>query len=819
MTDATRSAIIKANPIAHGLHAFRDSARSLVQGPAGSSSMGAPGRIDDERLRGHALDLLTALMTLPASRSLPSGTREMSLLVDLSRLIHPVTSGDFDVQRIRPLLTAVLTHESDSDVWEKVYELIAESTATTDANVSTPPPRDPPRTPSVQQTPPPRVPSRIPSFQQTPTNYSSGSLWNPSELRRHVDPILKAEVRDNLRIDHPDVFKTFFGKIPKLAEIAAAVLQSCKEEDPPLFQEDIGWVNWPTGCEEASVLQFLRTHFEKFLLLADNSGFRPPKSRRCITEPNRPISGAVSTRKLDIGLAYGSDNGLDESKGRSHDWSDILVPGELKSNPQEDNHNSTWLDLIRYAREIFSAQATRRFVLGFTLCGSIMRIWECDRLGVVGSTPYDINKEAPMFVSIIMGYFWMSEEELGFDPTIAEEGRPYISIQRGVQTERICLEKLIMRQRSVAGRATTCWKGFVRDAPDQALVIKDSWEYEERPEEGLLLKEATEVGVENVARHYYHEIVRIGNAVDDVVENVRKGLSDTVGRNPLQLPTAPFESITGPATSLTSGPARGRSRSRTQTTGQKRSLSRVHASMPPPKRPKRSSSDSPVKQGGRNRVHRRLIMRDAGKSFYEADSLRGIPTGLLGGIKGHESLLDAKILHRDISIGNVMLTMAEDDGFLIDLDLAIKIDREKASGAPSKTGTKVFMAIGALYGENHNFMHDLESFFWVLFLICTQWTGPGSSISKTKYESWNYKDTEELADLKMGIVVEEDRFTAEVEREFTAQCKPLIPCILELREELFPGGRRPRGEDRQLYSRMKSVLERAIETLDTTVQQ
>ncbi|KAH8702789.1 hypothetical protein GQ44DRAFT_778472 [Phaeosphaeriaceae sp. PMI808] len=106
----------------------------------------------------------------------------------------------------------------------------------------------------------------------------------------------------------------------------------------------------------------------------------------------------------------------------------------------------------------------------------------------------------------------------------------------------------------------------------------------------------------------------------------------------------------------------------------------------------------------RNRVHCRLVMRDIGKSIYEGSSPQALLTG-------HESLLDAKILYRDISIGNVMLNMAEDDGFLIDLDLAIKIDRENASGALSKTGTKVFMAIGALYGEDYNFMHDLESFF------------------------------------------------------------------------------------------------------------
>lgn len=77
----------------------------------------------------------------------------------------------------------------------------------------------------------------------------------------------------------------------------------------------------------------------------------------------------------------------------------------------------------------------------------------------------------------------------------------------------------------------------------QALVIKDSWEYEERPEEGLLLKEATEAEVENVARYYRHETVRVGGTVDDVLDNVRKGLSDTIGRNPLQQRAVPFRYI------------------------------------------------------------------------------------------------------------------------------------------------------------------------------------------------------------------------------------------------------------------------------------
>jgi len=45
---------------------------------------------------------------------------------------------------------------------------------------------------------------------------------------------------------------------------------------------------------------------------------------------------------------------------------------------------------------------------------------------------------------------------------------------------------------------------------------------------------------------------------------------------------------------------------------------------------------------------------------------------------GHESLLNAGILHRDVSIGNIMLTEKEDDGFLIDLDLAIKTNDDQS---------------------------------------------------------------------------------------------------------------------------------------------
>ncbi|PVH90320.1 hypothetical protein DM02DRAFT_647610 [Periconia macrospinosa] len=625
MADGSISDIIQAKPIGKGLNAFRDSFSLVCQDLGLPDSLESLDRIGNEGLQNLALNLVSALQTLPAARLLHSTRGGKNLFGDLLRLPAIIGSDDFDIERIIPLLKAVLDHEADELVWDRIYGIVAQSALTISDKPSTPPPSGLPHTSS---------------FQQTPWTFNTGSFADTSDLRKDVDPILKNEVEGNLKVDHPDVFTTFFGGIPQLHEMARAVFQNCKDTEAPLFQEGAGWLDWPAGCEEADVLRFLRRHVNQFLLSADERDFRPAKRRRCITTPNKPVPGSVSKRKLDVGLAYNSNNELEDSDNKRYDWSHILIPGELKSNAREDNHNSTWLDLLRYAREIFNAQDTRRFVLGFTLCGSMMRLWEFDRLGAIGSTAFDINKDGEMFVSVVLGYLWMSEEELGFDPTIMEDNGRYTDIQRNGQKERIYLEELMKRQRSVAGRATTCWRGFLEDKADGRFVIKDSWEYEERLEEGLLLKEATEAGVENVARYYHHETVRVGGEMDDVLYNVRKGLNEAGGRNAFQQRrSTPSEPATSSAILSASSSKRGRSTSRSKTMTRKRSSSCLQPSMPPPKR---SCSDSPVKQDAaqrRNRVHRRLVMRDIGKSIYEASSPRAILRGLFGGIKGEHDVM------------------------------------------------------------------------------------------------------------------------------------------------------------------------------------
>ncbi|KMU90913.1 hypothetical protein CIHG_08569 [Coccidioides immitis H538.4] len=198
---------------------------------------------------------------------------------------------------------------------------------------------------------------------------------------------------------------------------------------------------------------------------------------------------------------------------------------------------------------------------------------------------------------------------------------------------------------------------------------------------------------------------------------------------------------------------RGKSRKKKQATGEKRSSDSLQAPLPPSKR---TRSSSPTKA-------------TATIQYREDDD-------------------------------------SSQKAFLIDLDLAVKEQREGFSGARGKTGTRAFMAIGVLYGEKHSFMHDLESFFWVLFWICIHYEGPGKGRVVKRFEKWNYMDTEDLAAAKKGVIDHEKDFLRTIEDNFTPYYKPLAPWVNRLRRCVFPGDKRWEKEDSKLYSDMLTVL-------------
>ncbi|OJD16106.1 hypothetical protein AJ78_03686 [Emergomyces pasteurianus Ep9510] len=637
--------IIKNHPLAN----LVDHLRGALQQAEKQYEYDGADESHNQLYRNAISKLLSALQGEEAALNICSRISDGNVASDLANLFTSLQRANFSYNHYRHLVHLVIQKlppaESQNvetwnfDVWNAVFDLID--------TVS-------------RGTPPPPHPAS--SIQQTPWLRNTSSFVNSTEYRKHVDIVLKEELGE-IHVDIPRFFDAYFGDIPQLTAVSQAVLEECEKENSPLYREDEGWKGWPELAAEKDVLRWLANIIAELVRLAEAQEPSWKIDRRPLAQPSQPLQGSVAERKLDVGLV----DDLTATEDSKCHWSQILVPGELKNDPKYDRKSGAWFDLGRYAREVLAAQDTRRFVLGFTLCGPFLRLWNFDRLGGIASEEFNINQDGLRFVSVILGFLLMSRKQLGFDPTIVATGTErYIEIDRNGTKERLIIDETVGRARCVAGRATTCWKVYCEtDTSRTPLVVKDSWQYPERTEEGELLREAMAKGVKNVARYYHHETVRIDDKDDDVLA-IRKGLSIPISKDEKGGFKAPVRR---------SRSQRGQKR-QGSSTGQKRSSDCVDTAFPPPPS-KRTQSSSPSKSAGgstrRNRVHRRIVIRDCGKPIYESSSKSTLLTGLAGCIEGYMSLHDeAGLLQCDVSPRNLMVNEDKDNpswpAFLIDLD-------------------------------------------------------------------------------------------------------------------------------------------------------
>lgn len=622
----------------------------------------------------------------------------------------------------------------------------------------------------------------------TPRIHTRSDFIESWEYRRHVCKATIHELGGLLHAGISNLEDEFFGRIPGLNSAAAKVFELCTTGDTPFFQD--GWVEWPSLEPDHDnfvddVKIWLRETISKIATYAQDTELGPHLRQRPLAQLDMRLDGTNIGTPQEFGFVDDTDAGLDFLSSLSH----FLVVGHVDSSEHEDTDGRTWLSLSTFAKLSMAAQDPRRFAVGFSICKSKMRVWKFSRLGGIGSEQFDVNVQGQRFVRTILGFLCMHDENLGFDPTIKQvDGKTYIDIERNGRKERIVLVKVLDRHNALACRGTTCWEAYSEDDPTEPLVVKDSWQQPGRIEEGELLRHATESGVVNIAQYYYHGTISVHDKEDDVLKNVWSGL--------------------GVAELMEKETQRQKKRATTDDkTSFMRSESPFALTIFSGSDRHLPSSDIRTTAFLPNRVHRRLIMSRVGKRLYEATSFASLLAATRCGIEAHQSLLEAGSLHRDISPGNILIDPNDETkGFLIDLELAEMLSRTAApaSRAREKAGTRPFMAIGLLQGEEHSFMHDLESFFWVLYLICMYYDGPGQFNKEQSRESWHSEDYKLVAIYKCYHAEKFENMANDVVRPYY---KPLIPVLRKLNKVVFPKGQLTgKKVNMNLYRQMIKIL-------------
>ncbi|KAH9945519.1 hypothetical protein B0H21DRAFT_809280 [Amylocystis lapponica] len=378
-----------------------------------------------------------------------------------------------------------------------------------------------------------------------------------------------------------------------------------------------------------------------------------------------------------------------KAKKARADWLRVHVPVEIKS----DNKNMVPVvrQLCTYMRQVFREQVDRRFVLGLALCKTDLSVWLCDRSGLIGTqTPINIHKEPEKFIQVIAALALLNPEQLGWD-TSMKLYRPHFpapfhlvhSYHESVQFKDfsntvyetpwaiempkrdgsgretfISVHGLSMtRSEIMHGRATVVWEvvklaDIEGDSDEiQRYVLKQSWRPVSSRHEaefyGRLQRGDDRIGA-NVGELYSFEDVEI------------EGFKDTTSRIRHELPTTPFSIAV-----------------HTPTLGKRDRDETIEASahiQSTPGAAMQSTDKSPAQAVPR--VLSRLVMETYGwpiKFFKDIPELLRV---IRDALRGHQDLYyKAGVLHRDISIGNILICPEDDvgkktHGRIIDLDYA-----------------------------------------------------------------------------------------------------------------------------------------------------
>ncbi|ETW82599.1 hypothetical protein HETIRDRAFT_416722 [Heterobasidion irregulare TC 32-1] len=139
---------------------------------------------------------------------------------------------------------------------------------------------------------------------------------------------------------------------------------------------------------------------------------------------------------------------------------------------------------------------------------------------------------------------------------------------------------------------------------------------------------------------------------------------------------------------------------------------------------------SEVKEIEKHR-HYRIVLKEIGRPLSDFNSTFELCSVIMHAIEAHQKAYNAKVFHRDISGGNILIT-DEGTGLLIDWDLATNLSDDgevTQSALNSMTGTWQYISADLLrMNKIHEFRDDLESFLHVLLYYSIRYVKHDASL-------------------------------------------------------------------------------------------
>ncbi|KAI0764055.1 hypothetical protein BD413DRAFT_483298 [Trametes elegans] len=302
--------------------------------------------------------------------------------------------------------------------------------------------------------------------------------------------------------------------------------------------------------------------------------------------------------------------------------------GDIPRNRRSNNATGTLTQAADYARVIMIARPFQLYVYGLLFCGHSFVLALFDRRGVVVSKDYSIKSPEGLknLICVLVRLLWdASPEELGHDPTVSlvqnhsycqDYAKQYPRFQFSMWSDTRSWTTFgppIWTYPSLLGRGTSVWRTF--GGPDgRAMVVKMAWRTENRMSESDI----------------YQEIARIYNSR---LDELPRGMAQFYeGRDVMYL-------------------------------GKRISVYRLREPVDPygPHKvgdepaPRGFSAHLRVSQDEPNAFLHRVTFADTGKPLWEYTSVSQFAKVLYMVICAHQDLCEHGIIHRDISVGNVLI--------------------------------------------------------------------------------------------------------------------------------------------------------------------